>query len=81
MAWIKTVPDEEATGLLARVYADARRRAGRVFGIVRVMSPQPSVAEGSLGFYGRVMFGRGGLSRAQREMIAVVVSTTNACHY
>ena len=81
MAWIHTVPEEEASGLLAKIYEEARRRAGRVFAIVRAMSLQPRVAQGSLDFYGCVMRGRGPLTRAQREMIAVVVSRSNACHY
>lgn len=31
--------------------------------------------------YRQLMYGRGPLSRAQREMIAVVVSAHNQCHY
>jgi alkylhydroperoxidase family enzyme len=31
--------------------------------------------------YAHLMRGRSDLSRAQREMIAVVVSTVNRCHY
>jgi alkylhydroperoxidase family enzyme len=31
--------------------------------------------------YRELMYGRGPLSRIQREMIAVVVSAANACHY
>ena len=31
--------------------------------------------------YRELMYGRGPLSRIQREMVAVVVSATNACHY
>ena len=81
MAWIRTIADDEAQGVLARVYADARGRAGRVYGIVRAMSLQPPVAEASMALYGRVMFGSGGLTRAQREMLAVVVSRENHCHY
>lgn len=81
MAWIQTVSEDEAKGLLGKIYADARRRAGRVFQIVRAMSLQPLVAEASMGLYARLMFGRNGLTRAQREMIAVVVSRANDCHY
>lgn len=81
MAWIRTVPDGEARGLLGKIYEDARRRAGRVYEIVRAMSLQPPVAEASMGLYGRVMFGRGALTRAQRELLAVVVSRVNHCHY
>ena len=31
--------------------------------------------------YLAVMFGKSDLSRAQREMLAVVVSAANQCHY
>ena len=31
--------------------------------------------------YRQLMYGRGPLSRIQREMIAVVVSAANECHY
>ena len=31
--------------------------------------------------YRQLMYGRGPLSRVQREMIAVVVSATNGCRY
>lgn len=31
--------------------------------------------------YRQLMYSRGPLSRVQREMIAVVVSATNGCHY
>lgn len=32
-------------------------------------------------FYRELMYSRGPLSRMQREMIAVVVSAANRCHY
>jgi len=81
MAWIRTVAPEEARGALARSYAAAVRRAGRVFQIVRAMSLAPRVLDASMAFYTAVMFGPGGLTRRQREMLAVVVSRTNGCHY
>lgn len=81
MAWIRTVPPEEATGRLARSYAAAVERAGRVYQIVRAMSLAPPVLDASMAVYQRVMFGRDGLARRQREMLAVVVSRANACHY
>ncbi len=34
-----------------------------------------------MGLYLAVMFGREGLSRRQRELLAVVVSRANDCHY
>jgi alkylhydroperoxidase family enzyme len=35
----------------------------------------------SIGLYLAIMHGRSGLSRARREMLAVVVSKANGCHY
>jgi alkylhydroperoxidase family enzyme len=81
MAWLRTVPPERAEGLLGRIYAAAVRRAGRVFQIVRAMSLAPPVLEASLELYQRVMLAPGGLSRRRREMLAVVVSAENSCHY
>jgi len=81
VTWIQTVGVEEATGRLAKLYAAAITRAGRVFGIVRAMSVAPPVLDASLSLYQRVMFAKEGLQRYQREMLAVVVSSTNDCHY
>lgn len=81
MAWIRTYSADEATGPLKRTYDEAIRRAGRVYGILRSMSVQPAVLDASIGFYLAVMFAKTGLARRQREMLAVVVSRANQCHY
>ena len=81
MTWIRTILPEEARGPLRASYDRAIARAGRVFGIVRAMSLAPEVLDASIELYLRVMFARGGLSRRQREMLAVVVSAANDCHY
>ena len=81
MTWIRQVEPDEATGRLAKTYRAAIDRAGRVFGIVRTMSLAPATMDASLGLYQRVMFAKEGLSRRQRELLAVVVSRTNDCHY
>jgi uncharacterized peroxidase-related enzyme len=81
MAWIKLIGDHEATGLLAKIYAAARARAGRVWNIVRVMGRRPNQCEASLALYREIMLGLSGLSRAEREMVAVVVSARNRCRY
>lgn len=81
MPWIRTIPASEATGRLKKIYDAAVERAGRVFGILRTMSLAPPVLDASMGLYQRVMFAREGLERYQREMLAVVVSRTNDCHY
>ena len=81
MAWIKTVMPADATGNLKKVYDAAIQRAGRVYGIVRAMSLSPQVLSSSMQLYQRVMFQKDGLSRRQREMLAVVTSAANNCHY
>ncbi len=81
MAWIQTIEDGEARGRLARSYASARERAGHVHGIQRSMSLAPGIMDASMGLYQRIMFAEPGLTRSQREMLAVVVSQINECHY
>lgn len=81
MAWIRTIRPQEADGELRHSYDEAMARAGRVYQIVQAMSLAPRVLDAAMGLYQRVMFAPGGLTRVQREMLAVVVSRTNACHY
>ena len=81
MAWIKLVDESAARGLLARIYDAAIKRAGRVFQILEVQSNNPQTLKASMDLYAAAMFGASPLSRAQREMLALVVSRANECHY
>ncbi len=81
MPWIRQIPIEEATGLLKQEFDKAVERAGRVWKIVHIMSLNPRVLREGISFYGAVMFGRSPLTRAQRELLATVVSTELDCHY
>ena len=81
MAWIREIPDDEATGVLKEQYDAALKRAGRVFNIVRVMSLNAPLLRDSMAFYITLMKGPSPLRRAQREMIATVVSSEVGCHY
>jgi uncharacterized peroxidase-related enzyme len=81
MAWIATVSDNDARGPLKKHFNDAIRRAGRVYNIVRLMSPNPAALKASMDFYLALMFGPSPLSRAQRELLATVVSRANRCRY
>ena len=49
--------------------------------IVRIHGVHPAVMRLHYALYEEVMRGPGPLSRVQREMIAVVVSCANDCHY
>lgn len=81
MAWIKLQDESQATGQLARIYDAAKKRAGRIFNILKVQSPNPAVLHASMGLYASIMHRESPLTRAQREMLAVVVSKANECHY
>lgn len=81
MAYLNLVDESDAEGFLARLYEEARKRAGKVYRIVVAGSLGPRQLQASLGLYREVMWGESPLSRVQREMIAVVVSKANDCHY
>ena len=82
VAWIRMVEPEQAEGLLRRLYEAARRRAGKVYNVIRIQSLRPKVLRSSTQLYLEVMHsGESGLSRAQREMVATAVSRVNGCFY
>jgi alkylhydroperoxidase family enzyme len=81
MAFIKLISEQEATGELGEIYGSAKKRAGRVFNILKVQSRNPAALQGMLQLYLATVRGPSPLTRAQREMLAVVVSRDNNCHY
>jgi uncharacterized peroxidase-related enzyme len=81
MAWIKVIEPQEATGELKQEYDAAVNRAGKVFNILKVQSLNPAALQASMQMYRTMMFGPSGLSRAEREMLATVVSWANHCFY
>ena len=81
MPWIKTIEPEDATGGLKLEYDKAMKRAGKVFNILKVQSLNPESLRASMHLYLATMFGPSGLSRAEREMLATVVSQANHCFY
>ncbi len=81
MAWIKVVEPPEAAGELKQEYDAALERAGKVFNILKVQSLNPAALAASMQMYRTTMFGPSGLSRAEREMLATVVSWANHCFY
>ena len=81
MAWIRTIEPDAATGALRREYDKAIGRAGRVFNILKIMGLKSDHLRRSVELYLSLMHGPSGLSRSRREMLAVVVSVANDCHY
>ena len=82
MTRIRTIDPDQAEGLLARLYRQAIRRAGKVFQILRCQSVRPEVLERSTELYLEVMQSdRSPLTRMQRELVATAVSSANRCFY
>ena len=81
MPHLRLTDVDEATGPLKDEYDAAVVRAGKVFNILKAMSLRPAVLRESMRLYREIMFGESGLTRQERELIAVVVSRENDCHY
>ena len=81
MSWIEEIEVTEAEGKLAETYARLMEKRGKVSNILQVQSLNPDSLDRHLDLYMTIMFGKSGLSRAEREAIAVVVSATNDCEY
>lgn len=79
MAYIPYVPFDEADGLLEELYD--RYGGEKIDNILRIHSLNPRSMRDHVGLYAHLMRGPSPLSRAQREMLAVVVSTLNDCFY
>ncbi len=79
--WIRMVEEDEADGPLRKLYDDVRRFSGKVPYVIKAFSLRPRVLSRHTPLYREIMFAEGELSRAEREMIAVVVSRTNGCRY
>ena len=81
MAFISYIPESDASEELGKLYQRYRASWGGVDNIIRIHSHNPKSMQGHYEFYAHLMRGPSPLSRVQREMIAVVVSTANHCHY
>jgi alkylhydroperoxidase family enzyme len=82
MAWIETeggaAPDDELRALYDRVRDPV---SGAVDHIMSVHSRHPAGLAAHFELYRAVMRGTKTLPKAEREMIALVVSGLNGCHY
>ena len=81
MAYIPYIEEHDASLELKALYDRYRDPAGHVDNVVRIHGANPPSLKAHLELYATLMRGRSDLSRAQREMIAVVVSSINECHY
>jgi alkylhydroperoxidase family enzyme len=82
MAWIETIDEEDASGPLAELYEMMKDPLSRrVDNIMKIHSLHPRGLGGHFSLYTAVMRGTETLPKAEREMIALVVSVINSCHY
>ena len=81
MSWIEEIEVSEAEGQLAELYARLEKQRGKVSNILKVHSLNPAALDNHLDLYMTLMFGKSGLTRCEREAVAVVVSASNDCGY
>ncbi len=82
MAWIERLPDDEWTGELADLRDSVVDPThGRVDEIMAIHSLNPRGLAAHDQLYRSAMAGTGSLRKVERELIALVVSLENHCHY
>ncbi len=81
MAYIDYIEEDQASDALRQRYDRYRDPAGHVDNILRIHGPNPPSLDAHVKLYATLMRGKSPLSKTQREMIAVVVSSINECHY
>lgn len=75
------VKNADATGRLRAIYDDLIAKRGKLADVHTIQSLRPESIVKHMDLYLEIMFSKSDLSRAEREMIAVVVSVNNGCAY
>ncbi|MDZ7720510.1 MAG: peroxidase-related enzyme [Balneolaceae bacterium] len=81
MPYIEIIEPENATGELKDIYDRLKESRGKLAQIHKIQSLNPESITTHMDLYMSIMFSKSPLSRAQREMMAVVVSSFNNCQY
>jgi alkylhydroperoxidase family enzyme len=82
MAWIETPREDEWQGELSEIYGDiVDRDRGRVDNIFQIHALNPRAMTAHSALYSSAMAGTGTLRKVERELIALIVSDLNECHY
>lgn len=81
MSRIKIIEPEDATGRLLEIYDDIVKKRGKLADVHKIQSLRPESIVAHMDLYLEIMFSKSELSRAEREMMAVVVSVANGCEY
>jgi uncharacterized peroxidase-related enzyme len=76
------LPADEALDADTRKYfGKCQEKLGMVPNVLRAYTARPSKFQTFTRFYNELMLGESGLSKLEREMVAVVVSSANRCYY
>ena len=82
MAWIDTIPEDRWQGPLGELFDRVvDRAAGRVDNIMQIHSLNPRALAAHNALYTSAMTGTATLRKVERELIALIVSAHNDCHY
>ena len=81
LSWLAVPVAEDVPDEVVELWQQPLEKLGFVPNVLRVFALRPAHLLGWWAYYDELMRGESGLSKAQREMIAVVVSATNRCHY
>ena len=81
-AWIRTIDEPDADERLATLYAQCLDPgSARVDHVLKVHSLHPQGLAAHLAVYRASMASSKGLRKVDRELVAVIVSKRNGCHY
>ena len=81
MPYVRTVSFHEAKGDLKTIYNQMLEAGGKIYNVDAVNSIRPHIMKTLWVHYSSVMGSDSGLSLAERQMIATVVSALNKCQY
>lgn len=81
MPFIDVTEPVNATGKLRDIYDQLIQSRGKLAMVHKIQSLNPESITAHMDLYMATMFGKSPLKRAQREMMAVVVSAANNCSY
>ncbi|MFN2458776.1 MAG: peroxidase-related enzyme [Chitinophagaceae bacterium] len=81
MPRIPVTPYDNAEGILKEIYDELIQKRGALSEVLMIQSLHPDSIRSHTRFYMDIMFSKTALSRAEKEMIAVVVSVVNGCMY
>ena len=78
---LEPTPDAELSPELQKYFSVCRDKLGLLPNVLAAYSNHPEQLEAFANFYNVLMLSESGLSKLEREMIAVVVSSSNECFY